>query len=132
MIMKQKKGGDLVLYFLINSEVLLKQFAKWVDYRKEITKPLNQLMVDEQIEFLEQYDAKTACAIIKKSIRNGWQGLFEPDKKSKNGIPPEPDEKWFHEPENKNSRTEAIELWKSKGWKFVGDGPRKKWKKVAN
>lgn len=56
------------------------QWEKWVSYRKSLkTKTKNLKAVFEgQLEWLSEYSPGTAIEILKASIRNGWQGLFEP------------------------------------------------------
>ena len=48
----------------------------WIDYRKEIKKPLKPSTIKQQLKFLEanKYDHEE---IINQSIQNGWTGLFE-------------------------------------------------------
>jgi len=51
------------------------QWGKWEQHRKEIKKRLTDSMREEQWSFLAlQPDP---IAVIKESIRGGWQGLFE-------------------------------------------------------
>ena len=67
-------------------------WCEWVDYRKEIKKKLTKATVDKQLNFLLRQPDPNNCIIT--SIQNGWQGLFEHQKKSskypQNERPPEP------------------------------------------
>jgi hypothetical protein len=70
----------------------LKEFAKhlktpriaerwgvWMSVRRGKRKPKNWvLMFNEQIDWLAKFDEPTAHEILSQSIRNDWQGLFEP------------------------------------------------------
>lgn len=49
---------------------------EWVAFRKEIKKPLTNLMTKKQIEFLSNHK-EYHKSIINSSIMNGWTGLFE-------------------------------------------------------
>ena len=49
----------------------------WIKYRKEIRKPLSPSTTESQINKLKMIAPHTRAAMIKQSIENGWQGLFE-------------------------------------------------------
>jgi hypothetical protein len=51
---------------------------KWVDYRKEIKKPLKPTSVDFQWKQFILWGEKKSIDSIEASITNGWTGLFEP------------------------------------------------------
>ncbi len=56
-------------------------WEEWKAYRKEIKKPIkpvSQQAAYEQLIELSQSDCKKAEKIVKRSIANGWQGLFPP------------------------------------------------------
>lgn len=48
----------------------------WVQHRKEIKKKLTPLAARQQLKNLADVGEREAIAAIKKSIGNGWQGLF--------------------------------------------------------
>lgn len=50
-------------------------WREWVAYRKESKKELKPSTIKLQVKFLEQHKAQHA-EIIRKSIMNGWSGLF--------------------------------------------------------
>lgn len=53
-------------------------WKSWVDYRKQIKKPIKQATMEAQWkEFIKWGEQKSIIA-IKFSIMNGWQGIFEP------------------------------------------------------
>lgn len=55
----------------------------WEAYRKEARKKLTPLSVKKQIKLLAKYPAQ-AGEMIEASIRNGWQGIFEPKPAGRN------------------------------------------------
>jgi hypothetical protein len=63
-----------------SSEAFGKAWQSWIDYRKELKKPLKDSTVKAQWnEFVKWGEAKSISS-IEQSIKNGWQGLFEPNK----------------------------------------------------
>ena len=57
----------------------LEAWKQWIDYRKEIKKPLKPVSVKAaQKEMAKLGDDQIAA--VEKSIANGWQGLFAPGK----------------------------------------------------
>lgn len=79
------KENDLP-QFPINRKI----FADWIEYRKEIKKPITRISAKQQIKMLCCYSAKEQEEIINTSIQNGYQGLFEPK-----------GQKQFNQPTNK-------------------------------
>lgn len=60
------------------SEAFSKAWQSWIDYRKEIKKPIKESTMKAQwVEFAKWGEQKSIIA-IQQSILNGWQGLFEP------------------------------------------------------
>ena len=55
-------------------------WQSWIDYRKEIKKAIKQSTMTAQWNEFEVWGEDKAIASIKQSIKNGWQGLFEPTK----------------------------------------------------
>jgi hypothetical protein len=53
-------------------------WADWVNYRKEARKALKPMCAAEQLSFLATLGPDGAVTAIRNSIRNSWQGLFEP------------------------------------------------------
>jgi len=47
----------------------------WIEFRKEIRKPLKPTTVKQQVKFLSEQPNPEL--VIEQSIRNGWTGLFE-------------------------------------------------------
>ena len=59
----------------------------WVSFRAGIRKPLTEASVKQQLRDLETWkrSGHDPVAIIETSIRNGWQGLFEPKQSGGSG-----------------------------------------------
>ena len=55
-------------------------WQRWMTFRRGLgKKPKNwALLFGEQLTWLKQFGAAQGAAILQASIRNGWQGLFEP------------------------------------------------------
>ena len=52
-------------------------FKKWVDYRKQIKKPLKDVSIESLKSTWSSKSDEDLKLIIEQSISNGWQGLFE-------------------------------------------------------
>ncbi len=66
------------LEYEIENENLKLKFKDWMLYRsEEKNKPLTIRSLRSQIKFLKQHDAETACMILKQSMDEQWEGLFE-------------------------------------------------------
>jgi hypothetical protein len=50
----------------------------WIDYRKEIKKPMRMSSINGQFVILKNWGEQKSITAIKNSIANGWVGLFEP------------------------------------------------------
>lgn len=72
---KENKEGENLPKFLDPDS-----WNEWRKFRNEIKKPLTPTMEKKQIKFLEGLHQKgiNYKETIEQSIRNGWQGLFEP------------------------------------------------------
>lgn len=58
---------------------LLAKWQVWMTHRRAHKKPKSWLLLfNEQIKWLEQFEEPVVFEILSASIRNGWQGLFEP------------------------------------------------------
>jgi len=60
------------------SEEFHKAWHSWVDYRKEIKKKLTHSTVERVFVEMKKWGESKAIISIDTSIKNGWQGLFEP------------------------------------------------------
>ena len=57
----------------------MESWFRWLDYRREIKKPYkSEKSLESAMKWLCKYPENIREEIIDTSIRNGWQGLFEP------------------------------------------------------
>jgi hypothetical protein len=61
-----------------SSEAFSKAWQSWLDYRKELKKPLKDATVTAQWKEFVKWGEEKSIASIEQSIKQGWQGLFEP------------------------------------------------------
>jgi len=55
-------------------------WGEWKEYRKEIKKPLTYSTAAKQLIQFRTWGIEKSVQAINDSIRNGWQGVFEPDR----------------------------------------------------
>ena len=67
---------DLLLPPLPHGDEFAKAWDSWVQYRKELKKPLTATSIREQLKFLSEQTEHNAITSIQQSIRSGWLGLF--------------------------------------------------------
>jgi hypothetical protein len=60
------------------SEAFLSAWKSWVAYRKEMKKTLTDSSVQAQCKEFVLWGEAKSIASIEQSIKQGWQGLFEP------------------------------------------------------
>jgi len=63
------------------SEAFLNAWRSWVTYRKEMKKTLTDSSVQAQCREFALWGEQKSIEAIEQSIKQGWQGLFEPNKK---------------------------------------------------
>ena len=73
-----KENAPIVGSLPFNSERFSKAWFSWVDYRKEIKKPLKKSTLDFQWKQFALWGEQKSIDSINASITNGWTGLFEP------------------------------------------------------
>lgn len=61
-------------------------WARWVEYRKELRKPLKQVSIPAAQKALAAYGSQQA-AVVEQSIANGWSGLFDLKRDAKSTPP---------------------------------------------
>jgi hypothetical protein len=64
----------------LNKEV----WKEWVEYKKELKKPLSSHTIKLQLSELEK-NKDNHVEILEQSMRNGWQGLFPLKQSNENG-----------------------------------------------
>lgn len=83
---KIKENKIKELYINVENLSLKEELEKFIEFRKEIKKPLTQSSLESNIQHLNKLstDVNEQIEIIEQSIRRGWQGLFP--LKEKQGI----------------------------------------------
>ena len=67
----------------LRTQRVVQKWAVWMNVRRGMKKPKNwTTLFNGQIEWLSQFSEPDVFEILSASIRNGWQGLFEPKKLS--------------------------------------------------
>lgn len=85
--LKNKKESPKIskIVFPFDSEAFREKWDQWVEYRKQIGKPLKSILaIQAGLRQLSKFPEEKAMAMIEQSIANQWQGLFEL-KQSTNG-----------------------------------------------
>jgi len=62
------------------STIFINTWNSWIDYRKEIKKPLKKSTINAQFETFKLWGEEQSILSIRNSIASGWVGLFEPRK----------------------------------------------------
>jgi len=75
----QQQGWIVRLPF--GSEAFLSAWRSWVAYRKEMKKKLTDSSVTAQCREFALWGEQKSIESIEQSIKQGWQGLFEPNRK---------------------------------------------------
>lgn len=60
-----------------DSESFSKAWSSWIDYRKQLKKPLKDATVKAQWNEFIKWGEQKSIQSIEQSIKNGWQGLFD-------------------------------------------------------
>jgi len=72
---EKKENSSFVLPENLTGIITQELWTDWVEYRKEIKKPLTETSIKKQVDFLIVQPNPAEC--INSAIRNRWQGLFE-------------------------------------------------------
>lgn len=73
---RQEEASPQELPF--DSDDFAKEWEAWLKYRREIRKPLKIQSAKAQLAKLHSYGEAGAIVSIRRSIENGWIGLFDP------------------------------------------------------
>lgn len=77
VLKKGGAGGEIPAG--LSTEAFKKKWEAWVQCRRKMKKPADWgILFREQLAWLSIFEAAVAVDILSTSIRNGWQGLFEP------------------------------------------------------
>lgn len=74
----KSEPAPLVFPESLNTAEFVEAWKDWVAYRKEKGQTLKPTTIKAQIETMKDWGAVDAVASIRQSIRQGWQGIFEP------------------------------------------------------
>lgn len=81
---REARGGFVIPESLASSQVFVKAWKSWIEFRKQIKKPLKSaLSTEKQLAMLAEIGPSEAAKCIEKSIQNGWQGLFPAESSKK-------------------------------------------------
>ena len=79
---KKKKGFDPLSVSIperIRKSEFERAWSDWIQQRKQLRKPLTEKTVEAQLEQFADWGVVRSVAAIKHTIRNGWQGIREPE-----------------------------------------------------
>jgi hypothetical protein len=83
------EGEGVLLPKSVNTPELRQAWKDYTDYRKERRfKTLAASSIRAQFETFAKWGAPAAIDRIRETIRNGWQGIFEPKHGTNGGVPP--------------------------------------------
>lgn len=74
---EKPKEDDCVIPEGLNCQEFLDGWQEWIAYRKEIKKPLKATSMKSQLQMLSGHPPGIAAEMLRQSIRNQWQGIFE-------------------------------------------------------
>ena len=74
----KKNPADSVFPKSLQTAAFAVSWAEWEQHRKEIRKKLTPESVKRQLRDLEKMGEAAAIQSINESVKNGWQGLFQP------------------------------------------------------
>jgi len=63
---------------LLDTPLFVKAWAEWQAHRRQIKKGLTELQAQKQINQFADWGVKRSVAAINHTIKNGWQGIYEP------------------------------------------------------
>ena len=71
-------NGHITIPAALDFPAFVAPWLEWVEYRNHLKRPKDpEKMFREQLAWLEPFGPAQGAEILKQSIRNGWQGLFE-------------------------------------------------------
>ena len=73
-----RSNAPIVGSLPFSSDRFSSAWFSWIDYRKEIKKPMKPTTIDAQWRQFILWGEQKSIDSIKQSITNGWTGLFEP------------------------------------------------------
>lgn len=119
---KDNASGSLSIPASLASPEFQKAWDAWVAIRSGMKKPGDwSTLFQSQLDWLAQYDVKTAIGILSNSTRNGYQGLFDPkpNAHASNTTPSSPRKNFTESADNARARIAELESNPDRSW---GDG----------
>ncbi len=74
----------------LDTQAFREAWTRWMDYRREIRKPLTPTTVAAQLKKLAVLGPDAAVASIDQSIGNGWRGLFPVEAQNRGAVENDP------------------------------------------
>jgi len=99
----EKKKTEIIVWpaVLRDDEEFKICWDRWVSYRREIRKTLNNHTINAQLKMLSKNGKDAAMRMIEQSIRHGWHGLFElKDINQKSDLMSQAMSEWVQKKEN--------------------------------
>lgn len=104
---------DLQIPNKLNTPAFISVWGRWLEFRRGYRKPNSWGdMFREQLEWLSKMSVEDATESLQQSMRNGWQGLFEPKTYGKNNS--------TTHPKSANRNTGTLNEGKSSQYRGVG------------
>ena len=82
----------------LNTAGFLNAWDRWCDHRREMKKPLTKTSTEHQLKELAGMGESRAIAALHHSVKNGWQGIYEPTKTATASEVPSGPRSWRNTP----------------------------------
>jgi hypothetical protein len=73
-----RKGAPQALAGCLDCSEFATAWEDWQAHRKSLRKPLTPQSISEQLKQFGEWGVQRSIEAIRHSIKNGWQGVFEP------------------------------------------------------
>ena len=87
----RKKEEKQLALPCFESSSFLKAWDDWQEHRREIKKPLTPTATQEQMRQFKAWGEVRSITAIRHTIKNGWQGIREPDQAAQPATPSQPE-----------------------------------------
>ena len=82
----------------LNTAGFLNAWGRWCDHRREMKKPLTKTSTAQQLKELASMGESRAVSALHRSVKNGWQGIYEPTKTATTSEVPSGPRSWRNTP----------------------------------
>jgi len=82
----------------LNTAGFLNAWERWCDHRREMRKPLTKTSTAQQLKELASMGESRAVSALHHSVKNGWQGIYEPTKTATTSEVPSGPRSWRNTP----------------------------------